>query len=275
MNKFYVTGYKGHVGKALIKAGFFPLEADVKDPYAVEQAILNNAPDLVIHLASKSDVDWCEKNQQETFRVNIMGTFNVFSTLSQYKVPGVILSSDQIWAGGWFKGEYKEDSKKTPPVNVYGMSKVAAEEIAKDFGGKIIRTSFLFDAERKEMASKLASLEAGEVVKVPTFIKRSFLYLPDFIGMIGQYCRMFPQMPNVLHLAGGKTVSWYTFMQEVANAYDYDESLVVPRRDESKLFAPRPHNAGLNTDLARSLRFGYRDYVTGIQRMKNDSSQSS
>lgn len=271
-----MTGYKGHVGKALVEAGFFPLKVDVTDPYAIEKAILDNAPDLVIHLASKSNVDWCEKpeNHHQLFNVNVMGTFNVFTTLSQYKIPGVMLSSDQIWAGGWmdwFKGEYKEDAKKTPPVNQYGMSKIMAEEIAKDFGGKIIRTSFLFDAQRKEIASKLASLEAGEAVKVPTFIKRSFLYLPDFIGMIQQYCRNFALMPDVLHLAGSKTVSWYTFMQEIARAYGCEQSLVVPRRDESKIFAPRPHNAGLNTDLAKSLRFGSRDYKTGIQRMRDES----
>lgn len=268
-----MTGYKGHVGKALVEAGFFPLKVDVTDPYAIEKAILDNAPDLVIHLASKSNVDWCEKsgNKEEAIRVNVRGTFNLFEKLSQYKIPGVMLSSDQIWAGGWFKGEYKEDAKKTLPVNFYGTTKVAAESLALDFGGKIIRTSFLFDSRRKEMASKIASLEAGEAVKIPTFIKRSFLYLPDFIGMIQQYCRMFPQMPDVLHLAGSKTVSWYTFMQEVARVYGCEQSLVVPRRDESKLFAPRPHNAGLNTDLARSLRFGSRDYKTGIQRMRDES----
>lgn len=268
MNKFFVTGYKGHVGKALIEAGFSALECDVTDPSSVEQAIQKSAPDLVLHLASKSNVDFCENNQPEVFKVNIMGTFSVFVTLSQYKIPGVLLSTDQVWGGGWFKGEYKEDSKKTPPVNVYGMSKVAAESLANDFGGKIIRTSFLFDSKREDMASKLLLLESGLDVEVPTFMKRSFLYLPDFIGMIQQYCRNYDKMPDVLHLAGSKTVSWYTFMQEVAKAYGYKQSQIAPRRKDNHSGAPRPHNAGLNTDLARSLRFGNRDYTSGIQRMK-------
>lgn len=271
--KVFVTGYKGHVGKALIEAGFSPLECDVTDPFAIEQAVLKSAPDLVLHLASKSDVDFCEKkeNQDLVIKTNVRGTFYVFSVLSQYKIPAVLLSTDQVWGGGWFRGEYKENSRRTPPVNQYGTTKLAAESLAKDFGGKIIRTSFLFDAQRKEIADKLCALEKGQEVEVPTFMKRSFLYLPDFIGMIQQYCRNFASMPDVLHLAGGKTVSWYTFMLEIARVYGYKESLIVPRRKDNHSGAPRPYNAGLNTDLARKLRFGYRDYKTGIRRMKDES----
>lgn len=268
--KIAVTGYKGHVGKALIEAGFCPLECDVTDPSSVEEAIQKSAPDLVVHLASKSNVDFCENSQSEAFQVNILGTMNVFMVLNDYKIAGVTLSSDQIWAGGWFKGEYKEDSKHTPPLSIYGMSKVAAETFALDFGGKVIRTSFLFDSKRDEIASKLLRLETGHDVEVPTFMKRSFLYLPDFIGMVQQYCRNFDKMPNVLHLAGSKTVSWYTFMQEVARVYGYKQSQIIGRRKDNHSGAPRPHNAGLNVDLARSLRFGSRDYLSGIQRMKDE-----
>lgn len=269
--KVSVTGYRGHVGKHLIRAGFCPLECDTTDIYQVERVIKREKPDLVVHLAGKNNVDWCEDpaNQVEAIGVNVMGTGNVFEVLEANKIGGVILSSDQIWRGGWFEGRYKEDSKVTAPVNYYGLTKLSAEAVTSSFGGKIVRTSFLFDRWRREIAERISSLEAGETLSEPTFIKRSFLYLPDFVWMISEYCKRFSSMPDVLHLSGGKTVSWYAFVRELAEVYGFKN--VKPRLFESRKYVPRPHNGGLNTELARSLGFGYRDFQTGLRRMRNES----
>lgn len=271
--KIYCTGPNGYVGKALVKAGVFPLCSDVTDKTGLEQEVAKEKPDLILHLAAKSNVDWCEKkdNQEVVIRTNLRGIFNV-CTLG---IPTVLFSTDQIWAGGWTEPwwtKHTEIGKKTLPVNYYAATKVAAEGVAYAFDHcKIIRTSFLFSSDRAEIEEKISTLKAGFVVFAPTFIKRSFMHRDHFILMLKRYCDRFQEMPKVLHLSGRQTVSWHKFMLEVCEQYGFQKRLVKARREDLGLFAPRPHNGGLDIRLSQELGFKTYDYIDGIKRMKNES----
>lgn len=277
----YVTGADGYLGKALVKAGFGALKCDVTSRNDVERVICHSKPDLVIHLAGKSNPDWCEQKEhvKEAIRVNFDGTHNVMEVCVQYNVPVVYLSSSQIWGGGWWESlwnKHAEYSKLTKSVNNYGMQKLAGETIAltSNIGArdcsKIIRTSFVFDGER--MAVELHHLKYGSFVDAPTFIKRSFIHLDDFVSLLSVYCNNFEDMPTILHLAGSKTVSYYDFWLEVAKQYGFDRKLIHRRWIErNEMYsAKRPHNAGLDVSLSQKLGFPQFDYIGGIKRMKDE-----
>lgn len=269
--RIFCTGPNGYVGKALAKSGVFPLCSNVTNKDELEAEIKEKKPDLILHLAAKSNVGWCERpeNQEEVIRTNLRGTWNVCST----GIPTVLFSTDQIWGGGWTEPwwtRHTEMGKKTLPVNFYASSKAAAEGVALSFKGKIIRTSFLFSAKRDEMDERIGTLKARFPIFEPTFIKRSFLHLDHFILMVSEYCKRFEQMPEVLHLSGRRTVSWHTFMQAVAEEYGFPKRLVKARREDLGHFAPRPHNGGLDVSLSQSLGFKTYDYIDGIRRMKNE-----
>jgi dTDP-4-dehydrorhamnose reductase len=268
--KTYITGHRGYIGRELLKRGFLPLDCDVTNLLEVEKSIKYAKPDLVIHLAGKSDVDWCEdkRNQDEVIGVNAKGTHFVFKCLQDRRIPGVLLSTDQIWRGGWFE-KHRETSKHTPAVNFYGMSKVVAEQTVMVMGGNIIRTSYLFNAER--LKDKIRDLEIGVKQTYPTFITRSFLHLQDFCDLLEIYCEKFYKMPKVLHLSGSKAVSWYRFMKDIEKQYGFKHNAVKPRFFEKKGSAPRPHYGGLNVDLSYSLSLGKQDYVSGIEKMRHES----
>jgi dTDP-4-dehydrorhamnose reductase len=269
-----VTGANGYIGKALVAAGAFPLSFDVTKPEEIKSGIEEVKPDVILHLASKSNPDWCEKweNRFILSAVNVRGTYNVMYAASQLDIPCVLMSTGQIWNGGFWEREHSEYSKPTPPVNQYGLSKLSAETVAKMFqdeGGRIIRSSFVIDSKR--LASKLGKLRAREELHEPTFIRRSFIYLDDIVHLLFEYCIRIREMPPVLHLAGSETVSWHEFMWDVACKYRYDTELVKPRKTKMEGVAPRPGNAGLDTSLAS--RFGFRipHHTDGIMRMRNES----
>jgi dTDP-4-dehydrorhamnose reductase len=264
--RIYITGYKGFVGGELLKRGFLPLQCNVTSPLEVEMAIKYAKPDLVIHLGGKSDVDWCEdkRNQNELIKVNVEGTYFLFEALANARIPGAYLSSDQIWQGGWFE-KHRESSKYTPPVNHYGLSKVAAEHQVSTQGGKIIRTSYLFNATR--LQNKIRETEIGIKRDYPTFITRSFLHVQDFCDLLEIYCKKLYKMPNVLHLSGSMTVSYYRFMKDIEKRYGKHGS-IKPRYFEQQGLAPRPHYGGLDTNLAFELGFPKRNYFDGIDRMR-------
>lgn len=107
--KIYLTGYNGRVGERLVGLGCSPLVCDVTKQEEVEEAIKEARPDVVLHLASISDVDYCEDkaHSEEVIRVNYIGTKFVALACQKYRCGMVFLSTDHIFNGK--KGPYRED----------------------------------------------------------------------------------------------------------------------------------------------------------------------
>lgn len=265
-----VTGYTGHVGQELLKYGeVFPLACDVQDTSTIDLAVRNTKPDIIVHLASISDVDICEakENEARVKGVNVVGTFNVAEVAEKYGCQMVLMSSAHVFDGKW--GNYKEKNKPHPK-NFYGLTKMAAEGFREIFPFmKVVRTSYLFDHER--VFKHLYPLKVKHSYEYPTFIERSFMFLPHFAEAFYFYLLNYERMPNILHISGSDTVSWYEFIRDMASIYRLDSSLVLPRKHEIEMnVAPRPYKAGLNTRLSKKLdlpQYGYREGLLEMREM--------
>lgn len=276
--KISVTGYNGRIGKLLVKSGCFPLVCDITKPEEIDRAIKKDNPSIVVHLASLSDVDFCEeeKNRDKVLQVNYKGTLNLADACHTAKVGMVFLSTDHIFDGK--KGPYKEDypyysrnllGQYQHPMNYYGLSKLTAEAIQKIYPFKIVRTSYNFDKAR--LIHQLNLMKNEVSMEPPAFMNRSFMYIPHFVSVLQEYLDRFYEMPPILHLSGSQTVSWYEFLLAVASIYGYSKHPILPRKKDAKdLFAPRPHKAGLNTSLSKKLGFPQFSYIDGIRQMYQD-----
>jgi dTDP-4-dehydrorhamnose reductase len=269
MIKIGVTGYKGYMGRELMSYNnVVPLACDVRDSSSVDLAVRSTKVDLIVHLASISDVDKCEakENQSLVDQTNVIGTFHVAEIAEKYKCEMVLLSTAQVFDGKW--GNYKEKSRMHP-VNYYGQSKMYAEGFRKTFPFmKVVRTSYLFNHERA--FRHLYPLRYGHSYAYPTFIERSFMYLPHFVEAFYFYLMNYDRMPSILHISGSRQVSWYDFIRDMASVYGLDTSLVCPRSHEVDVdVAPRPYHAGLNVDLSRRLEMPQYGYLEGLQEMRD------
>lgn len=271
MKKIGVTGYAGQVGAELLKySDVVPLICDVRNREEVDRAIKATKVDIVVHLASISDVDTCEKKENQALvdATNVRGTFYVAEAAEKYGCEMVLMSSAHIFDGRW--GNYKENSRPFPK-NYYGFSKLAAESFREMFPFlRVVRTSYLFDYER--VFKHLYPLRANQPFEYPTFIERSFMYLPHFVEAFYYYLRNIESMPKVLHISGCKSASWYEFMIEMSNVYKLRTSLVHPRKKEIvEDVAPRPYRAGLNVNLSKKLGFAQYGYMEGLLAMREQS----
>ena len=90
--KLLITGATGLLGKKMVKMlpglGFDVLgtsskasgkikKMDVTDWKEVMDVVSGFKPSVVVHAAAVINVDWCEKNRDEAFRINVEGTSNV------------------------------------------------------------------------------------------------------------------------------------------------------------------------------------------------------
>lgn len=268
--KIACTGPKGRVGKFMVQHyGLTPLSSDITDDAAIAEEISTVMPDVILHCAGLSDPDFCEdpKNSDKVMMVNYWGAVNVFRAAAERKIITVYLSSSQVFSGKAFLGvnrKYKEsDILKLGPVNHYGLSKLTAEAAAYSFTDRVrvVRTSHLFDYFR--MMDKFHD----KTIIAPTFIKRSYMYLPHFGHSIMRYMERVVDMPPVLHIAGTDTVSEYELCRQFKKMLDFRLYQVKPRRHEVEGFAPRPHFSGLDVSLSKSLGLPQYSYIDGLQEM--------
>lgn len=266
--KIVCTGHEGQIGSRLLKAGVEPLSCDVTNRGEVTQELSRVKPDVVLHLAAMTSVDWCEANYEKAMSVNTLGT-NVLMELAD-KILGegkvVLISSEQVFDGK--KGMYTERDQPNP-VNNYGYTKAGAEAVANLYGAKIIRISRCFDSKSADISAYMQKLEKHESVRVPDFFFRSYCHMDFIADAFLKYATRFKDMPPILHIAGSHSCSFYDLMMMIADEYGYDTDLVTPRGEESG-YVPRPHRTGLNVSLATALKIPIYTIPQSIKRMKHE-----
>ena len=140
--KVLVTGASGMLGSALCptlsKNGHDVYATDLQNETGINYLDITNEvsvkdrvrwinPDILIHLAAKTDVDSCELNPQESHEVNTIGTENVVRACAVASIPLVHISTIGVFDGEK-SGPYVETDIPNP-VNVYGKTKLEAEKI--------------------------------------------------------------------------------------------------------------------------------------------------
>lgn len=258
--KIAINGYTGRVGTQLVLLGCVPLVSDITFYEGLKAEIKQVKPDIVINLAGYSNVDWCEdeKNQNAVFNSNFRGALNIANACAETKCGMVFLSTDHIFDGK--RGPYKENyqywkknlfGQSELPVNYYGLTKMAGEGMMDTYKHvKIVRTSYLFDANRLLEKHKY----------YPTFLYRSFMHIEHFAKSLFEYANRFYEIPKILNISGSDTVSWYKFASEI-----YGKSVLPRRHDLKGDFVPRPYKAGLNVELSAKLGLPQFSYTDGIK----------
>lgn len=145
--KAFVTGVGGQLGHdvmdELAKRGYegigsdilesvpteYPyIQLDITDAAAVEKAISEAKPDVVVHCAAWTAVDAAEdeENRPKVRAINVDGTQNIANVCKKLGCKMIYISTDYIFDG---QGEapWQPDCKDYAPQNVYGQSKLDGE----------------------------------------------------------------------------------------------------------------------------------------------------
>ncbi len=108
--------------------------ADIRDYKKIQNIILNTTPEIIVHLAAISLVDY--KNIDNIYDVNINGTLNILKVCvsANIVIPLIFVSSSQVYGNNILKiNKLINEECKVSPVNHYGSSKASAENIALAF----------------------------------------------------------------------------------------------------------------------------------------------
>jgi dTDP-4-dehydrorhamnose reductase len=231
---------------------------DFTDPYAVHDVFEKYRPGVVVHAGAVSKPDDCEKDQWQSYRVNVEGTITLLVNAEEQKSFFVFLSTDFVFDGE--KGMYREEDQPKP-VNFYGKTKAEAEVAVQEYehDWAIVRTVLVYghpNAGRGNILSVVKEkLEKGEEYNVFNDQVRTPTYVGDLAA--GIILLLEKKAKGIYHLSGADILTPYQMAIKVAEHLGFDKTLIkkVNAADFIQL-ARRPAKTGFIIDKAKQ-ELGY------------------
>jgi len=268
--KFLITGASGLLGSKFVTIALasghevhsvvhehstrdaHPHKLDITDQAAVKKTIADNSPEVVIHAASITDLDLCERNPELAYKVNAAATGFLADACQRQGGFLIYLSTDYVFDGE--RGNYGERDQVNP-VNVYGRSKLLGEEEVVQKAGRfcIARTSVVFGWGRKFRPNFATwvydKLRVGEKINVVTDQYATPTLSNDLARMLVEVAER--RMNGVYHLSGSTRVNRYEFAVQLAHKFSLNEKLLTPvTADAVRWIAKRPFDSSLNVAKA-------------------------
>lgn len=258
--KYVIIGASGQVGQEFAKC--LPGERlhlltheqiDVTDRDSLARALDGVASRAVINLAAFHDVNGCESDWEQAFRVNAIGAGNVAHAAARRGCKAVFISTDYVFGlDGTRRAPYLE-SDPVGPLNVYGLSKVAGEHLVRAATPNhlVIRSSSLFGVatSRKgwtfpEMVLRRAV--AGEPLRMVDDQYMTPTYTLDLVRSLIDLVEA--DATGTVHVTNGGGCSWYTLAMAALALAGIDKPIEKVSSEAFPSAARRPQYSRLESE---------------------------
>jgi dTDP-4-dehydrorhamnose reductase len=228
-----VTGARGMLGSEMVRRLAHPpgahevIAVDIADfdiaDFAAARAALEAArPDLVCHCAAYTDVDGCERDPQQAWRVNALGAWSIAAALraSQRDAGMIYISTDYVFDGE--KGQPYTEYDEPRPLNVYGQSKLAGERHVRELVERhfIVRAAWMFAPHGRNFvltilrrARELVERRAEPVLPVVADQVGSPTSAADLADAIARHL-VESQLYGTYHITNAGSCSWAELAEE-------------------------------------------------------------
>ena len=286
MAKVLVTGATGLLGSTLIprlqerghhvwrmgRSQVTDLNADLTS-YAQTAHVLNQVkPEVIINLAALTNVDRCETQPHEAYRLNVKPVENLCIWMRAVGHPChlIQISSDQLYDG---VGPHAEGELTIR--NHYAMSKLAAEFVAATVPSTTLRTNFVGRSQCEGRLSFTDWLYGALLGTGPITVFDDVMFSPLYLGTLCDYIELtvVKRPLGVFNLGSSNGSSKADFAFAFAAVTGLPTTNLVRGKVSTgdKLIAPRPKDMRMRCELfERRMGLKIPSLIDEIQRLAHD-----
>ncbi len=260
----------------LAAAPFEWMRVDLAQPGVAAAVIRAVKPDLILHCAALANLDGCERNPEQAWRLNAELPGEIAAEAHRAGVKLVHISTDAVF-DGQAEGAYTETSTATP-INVYARTKLAGEAAVLDADPDAIvaRVNFYgwsLGGTRSLGELFYNQLSAGRRMNGFTDV----WFCPLQVNVLAETLLQMvdKNLSGLFHTVSSECLSKYDFGCRIARLFGLDEGLIDPVSwRDANLTAPRSPNLRLDTTLlAAALGAPLPDQAAGLQRFSGQLAQ--
>lgn len=256
--KILITGAAGNIGyefqKKMLgkivlldkkpisyKTDYEKINIDLADEAVVNEYFKDVDFDVIIHLAAVSRVVDAEKNIKDSYLNNVKIIENIITALIvKKKLPHFIFSSSREIYGNYMGSYYFNESSSCNPINVYGKTKLAAEEILKKYSNMynlpitILRFSNVYGGENDNNKRFLPNLikcmsSGGRFLLNDRDKKLDFVHIDDVVFLVSRILEVYKPIDgfSIYNIASGKAVRLIELLEiceKSIDGFEYDIS---------------------------------------------------
>lgn len=230
------------------------IDVDLSSGSEVIAAIRKEHPTHIIHSAAITQVDVCETDHEKCWLNNVIATENLLEAASELNAWFQYISTDFVFDGEG--GPYRENDQPNP-VNFYGRSKHAAEQIVQNSGldCSIVRTVLVYGTGKGLSRGNIVlwvknKLENGEAIRVVNDQWRT----PTLVEDLALGCSLIVEKEalGIFHISGKDYVTPYEIALKTAGIFNLDKGLISPTNaSEFVEEGKRPLKTGFDITKAR------------------------
>ena len=275
--KILVTGASGQLGSAIVArfadADVVPHTSrslDIADPSAVQRAVDETRPDVIVNCAAYNNVDAAEDHVADALAVNAFALRSLARAAEAHGATLVHFGTDFVFDGTATE-PYDEETPPTPRSK-YAQSKLLGERFALEAPrAYVLRVESLFGTprgfggRRGSMDGIVAGLEEGR--EIPVFTDR--VISPGYVVDIAAATRYLIDAgapPGVYHCVNRGATRWTEVAEELARLLGVEPRLRRVSSDQVALKAPRPTYSALSTRKLAEAGFIMPEWQDALRR---------
>lgn len=252
IKKFLITGADGmfaydFISEISLKNNFEIIalskrQLDITNMENVQEVLLYHKPQYVIHGAALTNVDFCESNYEEAYKINVIGTKNIAIWSEKLGAKLVYISSCGLF-GDTIK-EYCEIDDVVLKTR-YATTKFLGEEQIKKESSKhyIIRPGWLFGGNIKHkknfVYNRYLEAKTNEVIKsavdkygCPTYTKHLSSKIIELLDA---------DLFGVYHITNSGSCNRFEYVKSIINCFGLKTNVIGVNSDEFVRSAPVPN----------------------------------
>lgn len=254
------------------------------DNNAIRKSILEVKPDIIVNFSAFTEVDNCETEKSNAYKINAIAPGIMASVASEIDATLIHISTDYIF-GKDSSGPFSYNSNGNP-VNYYGLSKLDGEKAILELNSKsiIIRTASVFSVHGNNFVKTISKkMLGGSDVDVISDQMMSVTYARDIANAIKDLLEknntLFDSKKNtplVFHYTNNGYTSWYdlaVFISKELKGKGNKIGIVNPINSSewlSKAIRPADSRLSLDYHVLDSLNIKVYDWQERVSHVLNE-----